>query len=261
MKRLHLTFSCSNSALAGTLDTAPSTTGLLIVSGGNDTRAGAFGGQAEMAARIARAGFPVFRFDRRGIGDSCGENRGFRRSGNDVAAALSAFGAMAPQVTRIVGFGNCDAASALMLTSGAGFDRLILSNPWVEEASGPEDQTIMAPQAIRSRYLEKLKNPEELKRLFKGDVNFTKLVRGLGTAAKIKSKATSLSAEMTAGLGQFAGPVKILLAMKDRTALNFKSVWDPADARISRCAGADHSYSHPDAREWLYQQLLLGLRA
>jgi hypothetical protein len=68
MSRLPLTFRCKDLRLAATLDTAPGTAGLLIVSGGNEIRAGAFGGQAELAARIARAGFPVFRFDRRGVG-------------------------------------------------------------------------------------------------------------------------------------------------------------------------------------------------
>ena len=34
MSRLHLTFNCEGSTLAATLDTAPLTTGLLLVSGG-----------------------------------------------------------------------------------------------------------------------------------------------------------------------------------------------------------------------------------
>ena len=76
MKRLAHTFGCGSLSLAATLDTAPGGTGLLIVSGGNEIRSGAFGGQADMAPRIASAGFPVFRFDRRGIGDSDGENDG-----------------------------------------------------------------------------------------------------------------------------------------------------------------------------------------
>ena len=119
MTRLHLTFECQGVRCAATLDSAPGTTGLLMVSGGNEIRAGAFNGQARMAATIAAAGFPVFRFDRRGIGDSEGDNRDFRKSSKDIAAALLAFRAIAPQVQRVAGFGNCDAASALMLASGA----------------------------------------------------------------------------------------------------------------------------------------------
>jgi hypothetical protein len=53
MSRLFHSFPCDGANLAATLDTAPGTIGLLIVSGGNEIRAGAFGGQADMAARIA----------------------------------------------------------------------------------------------------------------------------------------------------------------------------------------------------------------
>ena len=54
MSRLHLTFECREQRCGATLDSAPGTTGLLIVSGGNEIRAGAFNGQSQLAAEIAR---------------------------------------------------------------------------------------------------------------------------------------------------------------------------------------------------------------
>src|SRR3546814_5070051 len=66
-------------------------TGLLIVSGGNELRSGAHRGMAKLAARLSRDGFPVFRFDRRGVGDSEGENGGFLSSGPDIAEEVAAF--------------------------------------------------------------------------------------------------------------------------------------------------------------------------
>src|SRR6188768_4031138 len=101
MSREHLTFACAGDTLVGTLDDAVGASGLLLVSGGNEIRAGAFSGQAELAARIAAAGFPVFRFDRRGVGDSTGENRGFRDSGEDIAAALTSFRHECPGLARV----------------------------------------------------------------------------------------------------------------------------------------------------------------
>ncbi|MEX0342345.1 MAG: hydrolase 1, exosortase A system-associated [Erythrobacter sp.] len=258
MTRLHLPFECQGKACGATLDNAPGTIGLLLVSGGNEIRAGAFNGQARLAAEIASAGFPVFRFDRRGIGDSEGENRGFRKASKDIAAALLAFRAIAPQVERVVGFGNCDASSALMLAGGAGCDALVLSNPWTIEDG--EDDTPPAA-AIRSRYVEKLKNPRELARLFSGQVDLRKLARGLLKAGRKPGAPSSLAEEMQAGLEEFAGPATILLAESDRTAQVFAERWDADDARIARCHDADHAYSSEDARMWLRQQVLGALRS
>jgi exosortase A-associated hydrolase 1 len=265
MTRLSHTFGCGSLTLAGTLDTAPGTTGLLIVSGGNEIRSGAFGGQADMAARIATAGFPVFRFDRRGIGDSEGENRGFRHAAKDIDAALEAFRAMVPQLCRVVAFGNCDAASALMLGGGAGMDGLVLSNPWTIDQDDTGQDSLPPPAAVRARYLERLKTPREILRLASGGVDLRKLGRGILHALKPSPPPPSLAQEMAEGLAAFPGPVRILLASADRTAQVFEAAWDAlgntADPRIRRCAGAGHAYVEPEHRAWLEAQLLEMLRA
>lgn len=258
MSRLHLTFNCNGDTLAGTLDTAPSTTGLLLVSGGNEIRSGAFGGQAALAARIAKAGFPVFRYDRRGVGDSEGENRGFERSKPDILTALEAFRAMAPSVTKIYAFGNCDAASALMLAEGAGCDGLILSNPWTIE---DESDDTPPPEAVRSRYIDKLKNPKEVWRLLSGGVNIAKLIKGLRQASKGSIAPTGLAERMAAGVEAFDGPVHILLASDDRTAQMFDSTWPKDDERVQRCEGASHAYVEEHAQVWLEKAILKALRA
>ena len=76
MRRL-IACACADDDIIATLDEAAGTTGLLIVSGGNEVRAGAHRGMALLAADLAAAGHPVFRYDRRGVGDSGGTNRGF----------------------------------------------------------------------------------------------------------------------------------------------------------------------------------------
>jgi exosortase A-associated hydrolase 1 len=229
---------------------------LLLVTGGNEVRSGAFSGQAALAARIAAAGFPVFRFDRRGVGDSAGENEGFRKSARDIHCALAAFRVIAPNVERVVGFGNCDAASALMLAKGAEFDALVLSNPWTIEG----DDATPPPAAVRARYAEKLKNPREVIRLLTGGVNLAKLARGLAHAGRRSAKRSSLAEEMAAGLAAFDGPVRIVLAGADRTAQVFAEGWDPSDSRVVWCEGAGHSWAEPHAREFLDRHLLEMLR-
>ena len=260
MSRLAHNFACAGLMLAGTLDTAPGTTGLLIVTGGKEIRSGAFSGQADMAARIAAAGFPVFRFDRRGIGDSEGKNLGFRHSAKDISAALDAFRTMAPHLTRVIGFGNCDAASALMLAGGAGCEGLVLSNPWTIEDSEAEDST-PPPEAVRARYLGKLRNPSEIMRLLGGGVNLGKLTKSVVHALKPPPPPSSLAQDMAAGLAGFTGEVRILLATADRTAQVFEAAWDRNDPRIRRCEGAGHAYVEPEHRAWLEAQLLDALRA
>lgn len=257
MSRLHLTFACAGTTLAGTLDTAPGSSGLLMVSGGNEVRSGAFRGQARLALAIASAGFPVFRFDRRGVGDSGGENRGFRKSGKDILAAAEAFRAMVPQMNRVVAFGNCDAASALMLTPGGACDALVLSNPWTIES----DDGQMPASSIRTRYGDKLKDPREIARLVTGKVHFGKLARGLARAIGPRPKATSLAQDMALALAASAKPHRFLLADSDRTAQVFRATFPlDEDALVRVCEGASHAYVEPHAHEWLKKELLAALR-
>ncbi len=257
MTRRHFTFPCEGAQLVATLDEAAGTTGLLLVTGGNEVRAGAWNGQALFADRIARAGFPVLRFDRRGVGDSEGSNGGFRSSAPDLAAALAAFREQCPHLTRVVGFGNCDAASALMLADGAGCDALILSNPWTIEDDAEE-----APaEVVRDHYRRRLTDPAAIKRLLTGKVPIGSLIRSLLSAVRPAPKAPEgLAAEIAAGLALFAGEVRFLIAGRDRTGLAFLSKWDKADPRIRTFAEATHSYVEPAAQDWLVEQVLEVLR-
>ncbi len=252
MSRQHLTFSCEGSILAATVDEAAGETGVLIVTGGNETRAGAFSGQSRLAARIAAAGYPVFRFDRRGTGDSAGKNGGFRESEPDIREAIGVFREIMPGLKQVVGFGNCDAASALMLMAGEGLDGLILANPWTIE----NESAAPPPEFVRARYAEKIRNPRELLRLLTGKVSLRGLASGLLQAMRPAPAPSSLVQDMAAGLQQFGGKATILLAGRDRTAQAFDACWNSQDPRIQRCDGASHAFVEPDAQEWLYQRIV-----
>ena len=260
--RRFLSFACQGAALAASIDEAPGATGLLILSGGNEIRSGAHHGMAGLARRVAAAGHPVFRFDRRGIGDSDGANGGFESSGPDIAAAIEAFREAAPHVTRLAAFGNCDAASALLLHQPLPFDALILANPWTYEDSSEEtDEPALPPAAaIRARYLSRLRDPRSLLRLLKGDVDLVKLARGLSALGRRKPPPapTSLAARIDAALAALACPATILLATGDRTAQAFLENCRPGAVPVERLDSASHSFAGEDA-EWLAARIIAAL--
>lgn len=269
MRRL-TSFPCAGDILAATLDEAPGTTGLLIVSGGNEIRIGAHRGMAELAATVAATGHPVFRYDRRGIGDSTGENKGFESTLEDIREAVAAFRREAPELTRIMAFGNCDAASALILFhADTSIDALILTNPWTIEANEKGGDDLPPAAAIRSRYIEKLKNPRELLRLFTGGVNIRKLVSGLMKASAKQSQPTAgLPTRLATALAATQIPVTILLAKGDNTALAFADHWKTAPFASARtrcaletCDTDSHSFARPQDKAWLTQRVLAALAA
>nr|WP_277991122.1 hydrolase 1, exosortase A system-associated [Sphingomonas panni] len=247
-----VTFPCAGETLAGTLDVASGTTGLLIVSGGNELRIGAHRGQALLAAAIAAAGYPVLRFDRRGIGDSTGRNDGFRSSAPDIAAAAAALREQTG-ITRMVAFGNCDAATALALFHAqARIDRLVLANPWIVEPSGD----LPPPAAIRATYAAHLSSPAEWKRLLTGGVNFRRLARGLATLARRRPRQTDLTRAFTAGLSS-GTPTDILLATRDHTAVAFLDAWHLRHLTALHHRDSDsHSFARPGDADWLRDRLL-----
>jgi exosortase A-associated hydrolase 1 len=260
MRRL-ISFPCAGETLAATLDEAPGATGLLIVSGGNEVRTGAHRGMAMLAQRVAaELGAPVFRFDRRGVGDSTGSNRGFEASVEDIAGAAATFSAEQPQLHRLIAFGNCDAATALALFhSVAGIDALLLANPWVIDRA----DELPPAAAIRARYAERLRDPRQWLRLATGGVNPVKLVKGLTKLSQKPSEpVASLAARMAETLAGTRTPATILLARGDNTAIAFADAWkspafDAARARVPviECDTTSHSFAHDADKQWLFDRV------
>jgi exosortase A-associated hydrolase 1 len=264
MRRM-IEFDCHGDLLLGTIDEGVSTTGLLIVSGGNEIRCGAHAGQAAMAQYFSANGTPVFRYDRRGVGDSEGTNGGFESSAEDIAAAAFAFRQAAPHITRLVAFGNCDAASALSLFhANASIDALVLANPWViEGASGGDAPAQQSAAAIRARYWERLKNPRSLIDLLTGKINLTKLAGGLARAAH-KQPISGLAQRLALALSDTDQLVRILIARQDTTARAFMSAWkteaftiarNKANIEIASFDTPSHSFADAPSKQWLYNQV------
>jgi exosortase A-associated hydrolase 1 len=268
--RLLTGFDCDGDWCAATLDGGAQATGLLIVSGGTEIRSGAHAGQAALAASIAAHGYPVFRYDRRGVGESEGTNAGFEGSAADIAAAITAFRKAAPNVTRLVAFGNCDAASALALYhAGLGIDHLLLANPWTIETNIADDApTPPSAAAIRARYWQRIRNPKSVVDLLTGKIDLTKLAGGLRRAAA-KDAPSGLGTRIASALADSAKPATILLASRDTTAMAFRAEWNGAafdSARqqagimVAEVDTASHGFADKASKDWLRGQIMAALQ-
>ena len=168
-----------------------------------------------LAIALAEGGISCFRYDRRGVGDSDGEDPGFRSSRADLEAAATAFRGECPSIERLYGFGLCDGATALALFgSSVGLDGLILVNPWLVEAASGEPP----PAAIRRHYRDRLLSFEGWRKLLSGGVDYRKLLRGALKVARPRGEA-SLAAEVADALRQSPIRSEIILATGDATAI------------------------------------------
>lgn len=244
-----IAFPCAGETLIGSLDVAPGAAGLLIVSGGNEIRCGAHRGMALLAQAMAGYGHPVFRYDRRGIGDSTGANAGFLHAGEDLIAAAHAFRSALPHVETLVGFGNCDAASTLALFGrGAGIDRLLLANPWTIE----EDDGLPPAAAIRATYLRRLTSPQAWARLLSGRIDLTKAFRGLRKASTTSPQ--ELATRVITAIEGWGSAAQVILATGDATAQAYHAAACHLDANM--ITTASHSFAREQDRQSLHRIIL-----
>jgi exosortase A-associated hydrolase 1 len=215
MRRL-LTFACQSEQLAASLDAADSDIGLLLVTGGSQTRVGSHRMYERLAKYLSDNGYPCFRFDRRGVGDSSGEDPGFLGSGPDLTAAAAAFRKELPQLRQMIGFGLCDGASTLALFGAeAGVDAVIMVNPWLVEAGADAPP----PAAISAHYKRRLLSREGWRKLFKGEVSLLKLARGIRRLSG-RAQDSPLAADVASALARGRVPAEVVLAEGDATAIS-----------------------------------------
>lgn len=246
MRRL-LTFQCEGAALGATLDESKGRTGLLFVTGGTQTRIGSHRMFERLAAALAQAGYPCFRYDRRGVGDSEGTDPGWRGSAPDLRSAASAFRGEVKRLDRVIGFGLCDGASTLALFGAeAGLQGAILVNPWFVESETDSPP----PAAIRHHYRKRLLSAEGWTKILSGTMSYKKLFRGLGRIATAQS--SSLADEIADSLEDERFPVAMVLAGGDGTAIAAGSIWSSRRFERIRAASAApyriESDSHTFAR-------------
>jgi exosortase A-associated hydrolase 1 len=257
--RRALSFACHDQTLLGTLDEASGNMGILIVTGGRQTRIGPHRMMARLAAELADAGYSVFRFDRRGVGDSSGEDEGFRGSGPDIMAAIATFREACPSVRAIWGMGLCDGASALALHHPSlTLEGLILLNPWVVEAEAGAPPAA----AIRAHYRERLLSLEGWRKLLTQGFSPGALLRGMKKA--FQKEDQSLASDVMTSLAAFQGAVTLLLAERDATARAFLDQFRGAagallhespNIKMESLDSASHSFASADDHAWLLQRI------
>jgi exosortase A-associated hydrolase 1 len=262
-----ITFSCNSDILVGILhrpDSDERELGILIVVGGPQYRVGSHRQFTLMARILAAAGFPVFRFDYRGMGDSTGDPRTFESVDEDIRAAVDAFVAAAPGVHRVVLFGLCDAAAAVWMycLQDARLAGLILANPWVRTLSGE------GKAFVRHYYLRRLLQRSFWTKAFSGGLRPKDSARGVLTYLRQAVTATTRDAKadaehfldrMRRGAATFAQPTLILLSDRDLTAREFEGLvqdsreWGNLTARpnveVSTVCDSDHTFSGRDSLE------------
>jgi exosortase A-associated hydrolase 1 len=255
-------FECEGDRLIGVaaLPAQPSTLGVLIVVGGPQYRAGSHRQFVHLARSMAQEGYPTFRFDYRGMGDSEGAVRTFEQIEPDMHAAVRAFRASCPTVKRLVAFGLCDAASAILMAAGRidGLAGMILANPWVRR---PE--TLNAA-VVRHYYRERLLSAEFWRKLASGKLPLRAAASEfIGRASRLITAGNRSSEDG----GDFVDRMRsgwqlpinrlLLLSGRDITAMEFEDVrrederWSNQAPWLSeeRFPDADHTLSSVQASD------------
>lgn len=287
-----LIFTCDRARLIGILHKPMQAKkhGVVVVVGAPQYRVGSHRQFVLLARELALAGFPVLRFDYRGMGDSEGPFLGFEAVSSDLRAAIDKLFAEVPTLDEVVLWGLCDGASAIAFYAAS--DRrvsgVVLLNPWVRS------ERRLARTRVRHYYLQRLAKREFWHRLLAGQVGLKAFLRdvtssiaavwyettnsasGASHAATAADAApqddTMLAERVAASLRNFHGRVLFVLSGNDLTAKEFEETvlktremrqWLKAHAiTIRRIKDANHSFStrawreqvHRWTREWLEKQ-------
>ena len=271
MSEKAISFDCGGDALVGILHRPqqPRKRGIVIVVGGGPQyRAGGHRQLTLWSRVLCEQGYPVLRFDYRGMGDAHGRFRGFTEVDDDIRCAVDRLAAEVPELEEVVLWGECDASSAILLyayrdhrVKGA-----VLLNPWVRT------EAVAAQAILRFYYVQRLMQPAFWKKLFSGKLDLAESIRsawGLVRQSRRPSGAPAaapalaldtpiprhlpLSESLLIGLSRFGGPVMLVLSGRDLIAREFdvltasSPVWRQAmkNKAIARfdMADGDHTFS------------------
>ena len=238
------------------LPAAPGPRGILIVTGGPQYRVGSHRQFVLLARALAAQGWPVLRFDLRGMGDSEGSARDYRAAGPDIAGALAQFFDAVPALREVALWGLCDGATAAACHAprDARVYALILLNPWVRSSAG------LARATLRHYYLPRLLQGAFWRKLASGGVRMGASLASLRQVAAATQGQTQEAQEDDApapgllrALTQFQGKVLLILSGDDLGAREWQALlhgdgaWRAVAARAqwtqAQVDGANHTFA------------------
>lgn len=271
---LPVVFTCQNENLVGIVHAPKNpTTGLVLVSGGDQYRVGSHRLFVELARVLADEGVAVMRFDHRGVGDTYAPYQGFENLHEDINAAVKEMRQRCPTIERLVLGGLCDGASATLISADRidGVDELALINPWVHTSD------LEARTRLLNYYGARLRSRDFWKKLIRGQVQISESWGSLmGYTKMFFQSVFSVGGKVSGGLDyvkrmhtgakKFNGKVFVLLSGQDLVAQQFqqlatidkgwKDVLEQANVRIVKLPAADHTFSTIDERRKFEQAML-----
>lgn len=223
-------FNQGDASLIGicSLPVQPKSTGVLILVGGPQYRAGSHRQFVLLARALAEAGTPVMRFDFSGTGDSSGEDRGFEGRSDEIRSAIDAFMAQESGLKQVVLWGLCDGASTALFYAPTDprVVGLTLLNPWVRSQAG------LAKTHLKHYYGARLRDPAFWRKLLSGSLNIGTALGNWFSALKLsrghdpnsgQTHSLPFQQRMAEGWRAFIqqGSIYLIISGNDLTAKEF----------------------------------------
>ncbi len=273
MTERYLELNSNDNQLAAILHQASGSTGVLVIVGGPQYRVGSHRQFVKLSRYLAEHNIPSLRLDTCGMGDSAGLKTPFYQYTADIEAAIDCFFSQCPQLSKVVLWGLCDAASAILVQLNQPDPRIaaaVLLNPWVRQNQSH------AEVLLKHYYLKRLFSTDFWKKLLHGNVPLVKSLAGLfstwkqskshsgQTNSSLQHNATEANfiEHMATGALHFKGECLLISSGNDLTAQEFLTLcqtsepWKNWYNKIQHfhLAEANHTFSTQAWRQAVEQQ-------
>lgn len=283
MNEKPLIIECADRTLVGMLHPAPGDQELgvmVMVAGGPQYRIGGHRQLVLWARAMASHGYPVFRFDFSGMGDSYGDYLGFEKTQDDMQRAIDRFFAEVPTMRRLVLWGECNACSSSLFHAykDPRIVGIVMLNPWVRTQQGK------AKAVVKHYYLQRLRQRAFWSKVFRLEFDVLGSLRSaihmLGQARKPAGAAAANAAapgdaaaarlplpeRMLDGLRRFNGRILLIMSGRDMVSKEFDDLLQATPEWRRQLAEhalvrhdlplADHTFS---SAEWRDQVVRWGI--